>query len=140
MLVVDASVVVKAIVIESGSDKALRIVAEEPDLRVPAHCLAEVGETLARKIRMGQAVADQVEQSMPVLVDAISPVPLEGLLIDAMRLSSMSGASVYDCLYVVLARSLDCPFVTADIKLVAKMKETAHAPLMRALDSFTGSP
>lgn len=139
MLVVDASVLVKAIVMEEGSQTALQI-TRRADLYVPAHCFAEVGETLARKIRSGQVRADQVERIMPTLVDTFEQVPLGRLLIRAMNISLATGASVYDCLYVALAAAENCRLVTADRRLIEKMAGTEHAGLLAPLDSFTGSP
>jgi predicted nucleic acid-binding protein len=62
------------------------------------------------------------------------------LLDEAIEISLETGASVYDCLYVALASRERCRLVTADRRLIDKMSQTRHAPLLMPLDSFSGLP
>ena len=140
MLVVDASVIVKIFVDEPDSHLAEKLYGAETRLAVPAHAFAEAAEVVSRKMRAGYVDDSQMIKIVGAFEQDFEVIPLEGHLPDAIRLSNESGASVYDCLYVVLAATLQCAFVTADRKLIAKMTTTRYAPLMRGLDSFTGSP
>ncbi len=140
MLVVDASIIVKIFVDEPGSVIAADLVRRGTELRVPAHAFAEAMEVVARKMARDLVPPDQVISIVAVLRSNFVVVPLDDLLIPAIQLSIRTGASVYDCLYVALAASLDCRLVTADRRLIAKLAETEHAALMADLNSFTASP
>lgn len=70
----------------------------------------------------------------------IAMAPLDRFMKPAFQLSLRTGASVYDCLYVALAASEDCPLVTADRRLIAKMDETEFAGLLVPLNSFNPAP
>ena len=49
--------------------------------------------------------------------EGLSTVPSEGLIEDALAIALDIGRSVYDCLYIALARLRGCEFITADEKL-----------------------
>lgn len=140
MLVVDASVIVKSIVPEPGSDAAISVINRSEEFLLPAHALAEVGEAVARKVRDRQLTVEQMQAIVSLLPRRFESVPLTQILGGALDISLSTGASVYDCLYVALAAAEDCQLVTADLKLIARMDGTPFARLMAPLDSFTGSP
>jgi predicted nucleic acid-binding protein len=140
MLVVDASVVVKIFAPEKGSDVALEIVGAEQERLAPAHAFAEVGEVLVRKGRAGELTNLQIEDILNALRRGFTTVPLDDLIGPAVQISIETGASVYDCFYVALAVAENCSLVTADDRLIAKMKGTHFAALLRPLDSSTASP
>ncbi|MDP3898756.1 MAG: type II toxin-antitoxin system VapC family toxin [Mesorhizobium sp.] len=137
MLVVDASVLAKIYVEEPGSAKA-ELVLSEIDLLVPGHAFGEAGEVLARKIRSGLAEPAMIERMIAAMTANFRQIPLEGLLGPAVELSIASGASVYDCLYVVAAMQNSCRLVTADGRLIDKMASGPHHQLLIPLDSYTG--
>lgn len=121
--VLDASVALKAVLAETDSDKALRLLEEYRlglhQFLAPDVFLAEVGHALTRAERkkiipLGDAVIhfDSLITPPPDLHDSAP------LMIRAVELSSQTRASVYDCLYLLLAEEQGCDFVTADAKLV----------------------
>ncbi len=104
-------------------------------LAAPDHAFAEVAEVLTRKVRLGQAVLGQTVVAMQAIAAEIEPLRLDGLLPIAMSISFETGASVYDCLYVAAARSRGCQLLTADMRLIARLADTAYQPLLLPLAS-----
>jgi predicted nucleic acid-binding protein len=114
----------KSVLFEADSDKALRLLDEfrrgVHDFLAPDMFLAEIGHALTRAERrnaipIGDAIVHFDALVMPP-PDLRSSAPLIG---EAVQLSSARRASVYDCLYVVLAMQENCPVITADQKFVA---------------------
>jgi len=64
MRIIDASIIVKLCIEENGSAAARQIVGRAGKLSAPGHALAEVGEVLARKVRLGQARLDQASDAI----------------------------------------------------------------------------
>lgn len=112
MLVVDANVIVKLFIDEPDSGRAARLLTDGRPLLVPAHGFAETGEVISRKIKSGFVDENQLSRVLHALESRFTIVPLLQLLPQAITLSVQTGASVYDCLYVVLAASEDCRLVT----------------------------
>jgi predicted nucleic acid-binding protein len=116
--VVDASVAVKWLLPEPGSDRARSLAAmrlQAPDL-LPVEC----ANVLWKKVRLGDLSKDQALVAFEMLRNA--PVAFTGsleLLDAALRLSIGLEHPVYDCLYIALAVRNDLPLVTADRRLVA---------------------
>ena len=71
-LVVDASVAVKWVVAEEGSDAAERLLANGEDLYAPRLMASEIANALWRKARMGEIERGRAG----VLVGAISEMPV----------------------------------------------------------------
>jgi predicted nucleic acid-binding protein len=121
--VLDANVGLKMGLPEADSAKAIRL---QEDFRNGTHELlapdffpVELGHALTRAerrhiIRVGQATAlfDNIVDPCPEL-HASMP-----LVTRAIELSSQTRASVFDCLYLLLAEEQDCPFVTSDRKIL----------------------
>jgi predicted nucleic acid-binding protein len=139
MLVVDASVVIKLYVPEEGSEAALALVSADPVRLIPAHGLAQIAESLSRKVRQGLVARTQAEAVVSRLHLRFEQVPLDALIVPATNLAIETGASVYDTLYVALAAAENCRLVTADRRLVEKLSNTPHAGLLSLLDSSIGS-
>jgi predicted nucleic acid-binding protein len=121
-LVVDASVAAKWIFNESDSDlaRALRLDARRQgfELVAPEILPAEVGNVIGKRVVRGEidpAEARSVFREFRDLCPAL--VRLSGLVEGALALSVRFRHSVYDGLYVALARERDCILVTADERL-----------------------
>lgn len=117
-IVVDASVVVKWLLPEIHSEAAKRLLADELQLWAPDLVWAEVGNVLWKRCRRGELPADVVTA---LLRDfrrfPLSVHPSESLLQAAWEVAHALDRSFYDSLYLALAAALDCPLVTADLKL-----------------------
>lgn len=127
-MVVDASVALKWVVNEPGSDVANSLldaaVAGEATLVAPEHLLGEVGNGLRKRVARGELSADDAVAAL----EAIAALELE-LVVGSQRwLRSLAaaldwGLTTYDALYVLLALDLAAELVTADERVVA----AAHA-------------
>ena len=127
--VIDASVLVKFFIPEILSEKAEELNARsmEGDLRLlaPDLIFAEVGNILWKKHRMKELIRSEAEE----IVDAIVSLPLEietskALLPFAVELGLAYGITVYDAIYVSLAKVHETILVTADKKLVEIIGKT----------------
>jgi predicted nucleic acid-binding protein len=125
-MVVDASVAVKWVVPEIGSEAASELLGRE--LSAPSLWLAEAANALRRKARRGELTEDEARLRAQDLADApIEPVELPLLLPSAMRLAGELGHSIYDCFYLAAALWRDTLLITADHRFAAKV--TAHPHL-----------
>ena len=128
--VIDASVLVKFFIPEILSEKAEELNARimEGDLRLlaPDLIFAEVGNILWKKHRRKELSRAEAEE----IVDAVVSLPMEietskVLLPFAVDLGLAYGITVYDALYVSLAKVHETILITADKKLVEIMGKTA---------------
>ena len=126
--VVDASVVVKALVPELGSIEAaevLRHPVAAPDLLVP-ECLHALWKKFVRR-ELSQAEA--VTAALQLESAGIALEPTQPLAGEAMALSLRLGYPAYDCFYLALAQRLGGELITADDKLVARCSQRDAAAL-----------
>jgi len=122
-LVIDASVLIKFYVPEILSDRAERLLArvekKEIDLLAPDLIYPEAGNILWKKQRLKELTRPEVEQ----ITDAILLLPLKievskSLLPVAVDIAIAYGMTVYDALYLSLAKVYETTMITADRKLV----------------------
>ena len=122
-LVIDASVLIKFYVPEILSDRAERLLArvekKEIDLLAPDLIYPEAGNILSKKQRLKELTRPEVEQ----ITDAILLLPLKievskSLLTVAVDIAIAYGMTVYDALYLSLAKVYETTMITADRKLV----------------------
>ncbi len=115
--VIDASVAVKFCVEEEDSQLAKKLIGSSSVLIAPAHCLAEAGEVLARKVRSGMLPMPLATESLAMLAEILTFIDVETLVCNSVTLSLASGASVYDTLYIEAAKMVGCPMITSDSRL-----------------------
>ncbi len=126
-MVIDASVVVKALVLEEYSEQASELFfAADVVLWAPAHMLAEAAEVLERKRRDGKITEDQFSEAVASLPGAAVSISLDLLISDAVALARTLNHSVYDCLYLAAARRRQVPLITADGKFRDKARRAGH--------------
>lgn len=125
-LVVDASVAVKWLLPEEHSDAAVRLLAEDWDLRAPDLFWAESGNILWKKWRKNEVTAEEATELWVDLrrfpLRIFSSEPLCDLSWDIAR---RFNRTFYDSLYVALAVSGSCPLVTADLRLFNALRNEA---------------
>jgi predicted nucleic acid-binding protein len=134
--VVDASVVIKWLVREEGSEQAARLMTRPvaaPELLIP-----ECVNALWSKVVRGMLLESDAEIGARVLrTSGIALEPMQPLAADILDLSLRLKHSAYDCTYLALARSLDGVLVTADRRLLARCMRPDAADLaghVRSLD------
>jgi predicted nucleic acid-binding protein len=120
--VVDCSVALKWYIPEPHAESASQLLDGRHELHAPDLLLPEFGNCLWEKIRLGELTASESQ----TILRALEKVPLEihssELLLEAaLELALHTARTVYDSLYVALAILLDCPFVTADRRLVSAL-------------------
>ena len=132
MVILDASVILKWLIPEADSEKALvfrdRHLSGEEHIGVPSLLFYEV----ANVIRYKQDLPDEelidlydIFGSMELIATNPSFQEMEETMIYARQ----KGISVYDATYVVLARRLGCDLVSADERLV----RAANEPFVKLL-------
>jgi predicted nucleic acid-binding protein len=139
MFVVDATVAIKWFTTEPGSDKALDVLSSANRLAAPDFALAEIANGLRRKQRLKVLPPDAVNRAiegLPRVFHTLAPCAL--YVAAATEISQDLDHSVYDCVYLVIARGLAAPLVTADTKFVAKLAGTPYAAHVVALGAWKG--
>lgn len=135
-LIVDANVIVKAFVEEIGSEQAGRLWFSDTMLAAPAHALGEVGEVIRKKRRLNQVSQEQWQEIALTLPGAVLPIALDDIFVTAMEIAFELSQSFYDCLYLAAAERWDCPFITADDRLLKATAKTRWEPVARSLAEF----
>jgi len=141
LFVVDASVVVKWFVPEIHSDKARRLLAGPHAYIAPDLLFAETANTIWKKVRRKELTAEDgrrlVADMGRVAVEAVS---CRALAEDAHALATVTGRTVYDCLYIALAVRLNTRAITADDWLETALRSLpAVAPHIQLLQMFDES-
>lgn len=116
-LIVDASITIKWFIPEIYWEHAARL-QEIPDLYAPDFMLLECVNILNKKVRRKEVtrkLADEIQQNLLYL--PVQLYPWQDLLMEASDIAHATYRSVYDCLYLALARQLEGKMVTADRKL-----------------------
>ncbi len=121
--VVDASVVIKWVVDEPGSEHAVRLI-DGPTLGAPDLLMSECANILWKKVRRGELSRNEASLAIDLLVRAdVELVPTRAIAPAAMALSLDLDHSAYDCMYLALAIERGDAFVTADRRFVRLVAE-----------------
>ena len=132
--VVDASVAVKWVVDEEFSDRAEALLTGTT-LCAPAHWQVEAVNAIWGQVHRGRFSAEEGSQRASTLISApVEAVPVAALFDRAFNLAVALRVTVYDSLYVALAKVRDIPLVSADRRLLRRMMaEPTLAALARPL-------
>lgn len=133
-IVIDASVALKWVLSETGSDAADSLL--DQDLMAPVLWLAESANVLWRRARIGNITAEQAIVRLSDLRKApVASVAMEPHLERALRLATEIDHPVYDCLYLALALHHDTHVVTADRRFASVASLAGLADRVRLLSS-----
>ena len=131
-IVVDASVALKWVLDEPGSDVAAALRGQE--LVAPALWLAEAANALWRKACAGEITSVEANVRLSELRKApVATLSIEPYLDQALELAVEMGHPVYDCIYLALALRHRTHVLTADRRFVFAASSTAHAGSVRLL-------
>lgn len=134
MLVVDASVALKFVTEEPGSDAAMRLLAMPDPLIAPDWVLAESASGLAKKVLANGFPKASAEASLAALPQFFSRLHATiDLLEPSLDLSLRLGHAFYDCLYLALALREGATLITADMKFEKAARRGGFAAQVRAL-------
>jgi predicted nucleic acid-binding protein len=128
-MVIDASVLIKFFLPEilSGQGEKLLTQVEQGEIKLKAPDLIypEAGNILWKKHRRKELSRAEVEEisgsieSLPISIEASKP-----LISLAIELGMAYGITVYDSLYMVVARISESTLITADRKLAEQISKT----------------
>jgi len=140
-LIIDASVALKWFMEEQGSNIARSILDQDESLAAPDLIIVETCNgawKAARQQLMTAAQADTMAQQLPRLFDALHPAaPLAST---ALAIARRLDHPVYDCFYLALAVAREATMVTADKRLVARVRGTPWDGRVKALADFGAAP
>ncbi|MBV9396282.1 MAG: type II toxin-antitoxin system VapC family toxin [Methylobacteriaceae bacterium] len=118
-LIVDASIAVKWLLDEEGSEQARKTV-QGHDLAAPAFLRLEVFHVLWRRSRRNEATQAQLHETLPALNRIIGTFERdEPLISKAADIAAAHVLAIYDCLYLALALKNEVALITADQKQLA---------------------
>lgn len=132
--VIDASVALKWFIEEGGSEQAAALVAGSELLIAPDLIIAEVCNAAWKAVRAGTmlpAQQDYAATRLPAVLDEL--VPLSSLAERAAEMSRILDHPAYDCFYLALAERRDAKLVTADRRLLGRVKSTEWEGLLMNL-------
>jgi predicted nucleic acid-binding protein len=133
-LVVDASVAIKWMINEPGSEPADRLLDGGHDFLAPELIIAEVISAAWKQRRRGGISETQFDGI--VIRIARGPIEYRALRPLAGRAAALArdlDHPIYDCFYLALCEAEDVPLVTADRRLVEACQGTRLAPRLQAL-------
>ena len=129
--VVDASVAIKWYVPEIYEQEATKILQGNHLLHVPELIYPEFASILWKKVRRGEINATEGQQIITAFSkQRLFPHSHQQLVQSAYTGAEATGQTAYDWMYLALAISLSCEFVTADEKFYQALKST---PLQKNL-------
>ncbi|WP_299653982.1 type II toxin-antitoxin system VapC family toxin [uncultured Jannaschia sp.] len=141
-IVIDASVAIKWVVGEEGSEDAVRLIGG-PRLSAPDLLMSECANILWKKVRRGELTRNEALLAIDLLVRAdIELAPTRALASAAMALSLDLDHPAYDCMYLALAVARGDVFVTADRRFVHLVAERGGSHLqdrVRELRNHNGT-
>jgi predicted nucleic acid-binding protein len=126
--VVDASVAIKWYIPEKHSEAARRLHNQAYCLHVPDFFMLEVGNIVCKKRRRNEMSLEVSE----LIINDVQTVSLEWhrdepLFSKAYEIANETYRSLYDCLYLSLAVSLEGQMVTADSRFYEALKDGDYA-------------
>ena len=128
MTVVDASVAIKWLLPEPGSDEAQSLLDSGENLAGPGLMAVEVAAALARKSRLKEIAPKDADAALELWLQSLADglveiVRDEADLRGAFRLARALNHQLQDCLYLALAERLQATFVTADAEFERKARQ-----------------
>jgi predicted nucleic acid-binding protein len=119
-LIVDASVVLKWVLPEDGTDRARALVMQDT-LAAPDLLWIECANVLWVKARRGQIAMDDARSALEAIrATPIVVLPVVELAAPALEIAAALDHSAYDSLYLAAALQENCVLVTADLPFAAK--------------------
>lgn len=130
--VIDASIAIKWVVQEQGTEEALKL--RRHHLLAPDLLIAECANILWKKSARGELTAKEAEAAASLLARTdIDITAMRPLLSAATRLAISLDHPAYDCFYLALAQANDVQFVTADARFLSKVRQTSETAAILSL-------
>jgi len=125
-IIIDASVMMKWFIPEIHWEYAARLqYFPESNLHAPDFCQLECTSILSKKVRRNELPINDANHIQSVLINMpVQMYPWQDLLLEAGQVAHNTYRSVYDSLYLVLAKRLEGKMITADKKLYLSLKDS----------------
>ncbi len=125
MIVVDASVAVKWLLPEPGSEAATDLLRNRDMLAAPDLIRVEVASAVTRRVRRGELSAEDAKEIVRLWTDVLKQgvIQIHSNLDDlreGAHLALQMSHNIYDCVYLATARRIGARLVTADRVFVEK--------------------
>jgi len=134
-LVIDASVAAKWFIRENLHEQAQNLLAYRDLFHAPDLVVAEVANIAWKKCIRGEIAAAQARliaaASGHYIPHLHAPVPL---IERALEMAIALNHSIYDCLYIACAETVEGVLITADPRLKLRAGDTDIEPLIMHLD------
>ena len=122
-LVVDASVAIKWVVTEAGSERAVTL--RDHALVAPDLLFAECANILWRKLRHGLLTDEEADIAARTLEQAdLAVVSARGYLARAVAIAIELDHPAYDALYLAVAEAFGLRLATADHRLIRRAEQS----------------
>lgn len=132
-LVIDASVAIKWVVEEEGTETALAL-RKQAELIAPDLLIAECANILWKKVQRDELSDNEALIAARLLQNAeVEILATRSLLERATGLAIELRHPAYDCIYLALAIQSDCGFCTADQAFVRKISSAPFGKRVVAL-------
>jgi predicted nucleic acid-binding protein len=131
--VLDASIILKWFLKEQDSDKAIKLKADIINGQLIAIAPDLILYEIANALRYKKGYdPDSVSEAINAIIDLDMEiiVPTENLLKEAAIISFKKNISMYDAIYVALAKETGYNFITADQRLYNNIKELKLAEVL----------
>lgn len=126
-LVVDASVAFCWFTREAASAQANALLRSKEELVAPSLLCVEVANTAWKKLRNREMTRDQaLAATVEIRRFILEIAPIETLTRDAFEIASQINHSVYDCVYLALAKQRAINFVTLDTEFLKALARTPY--------------
>jgi predicted nucleic acid-binding protein len=123
-LVIDASIAIKWVIGETGTEAALSL-RRRAKLIAPELLVAECANVLWKKVRRNELSRDEALLAARLLQGAdLELLPTRSLLEAAAMIAIELDHAAYDCVYLALAAANNCRFVSADERLLRKVRQS----------------
>ncbi len=122
-VVIDASIAIKWVVDERGTAAALQLREQRRPI-APDLLVGECANILWKKVRRRELSHREALLAARLLQGAeLELLPTLSLLETATLIAIELAHPAYDCVYIATAAANNCPFVTADERLVRKVSQ-----------------
>jgi len=128
-VVVDASVVLKWLIAEEDSEKALLLRANH-DIAAPDLLLIECRNALLSKVRRRELQGTEAvdgKRALEEIESGITILPSAPILGEAFTIALDLAEPIYDCIYLAAALATDRKLITADVRFSAKVRRLPGA-------------
>ena len=142
-VVVDASVAVMWYLPHAHGERAIDLLGSGHDLVAPELLALEVSGALLRALRRGELSGEEATEVIhSLLPEAVRLLPNRAGPAEApLQIAIEHGGSIYDAVYIALARSLDAPISTNDTEMAvtAERSGVRAALIAQGFEPFDSS-